>query len=479
MNPALHSSSAAKLQQLVSLLPVPAFLTRDNRISFVNQAAQRLFNASDQALRGHSPLEFLDPWALSPAPHPLHGQPESAPANGHRNEVVLSAEGNVRLVQTSATQLGDQDANTVLVMMHDVTDLRRSQAKLAQSQTEMRRLAAHVDRLADDERSRLAGELHDDLRQTLAAIRLELGALSAQLAEQDTPAVARLEYVSLLALNAMESAGRMVNDLRPPILGELGLAAALEAMVAQVAQRSGLRCRFSARVDAQAAVLGRPMVASTLFRAAREMLDTAVRLPGVDSAQVWLLGAHGGRVQLRVSHSGATATALQSPEWKTHVAALQQRLLLVGGEIRHSQAGATHTLDATIPVTPQPGSAATDRASVAPGDDVYAMLLRFLYRAPVGLVQTALDGQIEMLNPRAAQLLMPFASDGQLTNLLGLFANAAPQLAGLVAGMKLPSGLVCDALPITQAPSEPGAAPHGLTLSLLKQDGLRLMAVLS
>lgn len=479
MSPAFPSPCTSNLQRLVTLLPVAAFLTRENRISFVNPAALRLFDASEQALTGHSPLEFLDLRALSIKQSPSHGSRSDDPSHAWSEGVVLSADGAVRLVQTSAARLDDQDPTTLLVLMHDVTELKKSQTKLANSQTELRRMAAQVDHLQQNERARLASELHDELRQALAAIRMELGALGAQLAGHHDPAVARLEYISLLALNAMESAGRIVNDLHPPILEDLGLAAALEALVAQVAQRSGLHCRFRARIDAQTAVLGRPMVARTLFRAAKDMLDAVTRQAQVSAIHVSLLGAHNGSVQLRVSHSGGSAAALHTPSWDEHVSALQERLLAVGGEIKLSSVGRSHMLDATVPVAPPVASAIPESATTDQADSLYAALLRFLYRAPVGLVQTTLEGRIEMLNPRAAQLLLPFANDGQLSNLLDLLVDAAPQLASRVAQMDQPSGQVCNAMSITLPASEPGAVPHTLTLSLLKQDGVRLMAVLS
>ena len=118
-------------------------------------------------------------------------------------------------------------------------------------------------------------------------------------------------------------------------------------------------------------------------------------------------------------------------------------------------------------------------------------LMQFLYLAPVGLVQTAADGEILMINPISAQLLMPLSRDGSLVNLFDALAGVAPELRHLCALFARPSGMVCDGLhiqlgaaaPGAAAPGAPGArarrAPQVLSLSLLKLDGTRLMAVLS
>jgi len=109
-------------------------------------------------------------------------------------------------------------------------------------------------------------------------------------------------------------------------------------------------------------------------------------------------------------------------------------------------------------------------------------LIQFLYLAPVGLVQTAFDGEIQMINPISAQLLMPLQRDGNLTNLFDALEDVAPELRQLCQAYGRASGLVCDGLHIHLTPGGvPRArrAPQVLSLSLLKLDGERLMAVLS
>jgi hypothetical protein len=111
-------------------------------------------------------------------------------------------------------------------------------------------------------------------------------------------------------------------------------------------------------------------------------------------------------------------------------------------------------------------------------------LMQFLYLAPVGLVQTAADGEILMINPISAQLLMPLQRDGNLANLFDALADVAPELRHLCATFGRPSGMVCDGMHIQLSSGRTATraderAPQVLSLSLLKLDGTRLMAVLS
>lgn len=108
-------------------------------------------------------------------------------------------------------------------------------------------------------------------------------------------------------------------------------------------------------------------------------------------------------------------------------------------------------------------------------------LIQFLYLAPVGLVQTGIGGEIVMINPISAQLLMPLSRDGSLTNLFTALEDVAPELRHLCASFTHPSGMICDGLHIhlnSGAAGKRMRVPHVLSLSLLKLDGARLMAVL-
>jgi diguanylate cyclase (GGDEF)-like protein/PAS domain S-box-containing protein len=110
----------------------------------------------------------------------------------------------------------------------------------------------------------------------------------------------------------------------------------------------------------------------------------------------------------------------------------------------------------------------------------YEALIQFLYLAPVGIVQTTIDGEIGMINPLSAQLLMPLSRDGNLCNLFAALESVAPELRHLVATFDRSHGMVCDALRVQINAGVRGETdPQVLSLSLLKLDESRLMAVLN
>ena len=114
------------------------------------------------------------------------------------------------------------------------------------------------------------------------------------------------------------------------------------------------------------------------------------------------------------------------------------------------------------------------------GMDAEEALMQFLYQAPVGLVQFAADGTVEMMNPMAAQLLLPLSPAGELDNLYKVLHRHAPQLRRLVSDFKASSGTICDALRMA-LPGDPAdrGVHRVLALSLMKLDAGRLMAMVS
>jgi len=114
-----------------------------------------------------------------------------------------------------------------------------------------------------------------------------------------------------------------------------------------------------------------------------------------------------------------------------------------------------------------------------PGD-AYETLVQFLYRAPIGLAQTTLDGTVEMLNPMASNLLMPLATDAGLDNLFNLLAPVAPHLPAMVEAFIEPSGMICEGLRLPVGVHHPASGSlQVLSLNLTKLDPERLMATVA
>ena len=143
--------------------------------------------------------------------------------------------------------------------------------RLAARTDELGRLSALMVRQHEAERRRLSRDLHDETAQTLSAVKMEIGMLREG-AEPD--AVGRLDHVLHLVDDGIRGIRRVMNDLRPALLDDLGLMPAIESLASDIRERGGLV--VTVELPASAPRLA-PEAELALFRAAQEALANVVR----------------------------------------------------------------------------------------------------------------------------------------------------------------------------------------------------------
>ncbi len=132
--------------------------------------------------------------------------------------------------------------------MRDISQRIASEELLRTSRQQLRKLTAHLLRVREDEGSRIAREIHDNLGQNLTGLKLDLAALAARFASA-VPARLKSQFtrktnaVVRLVDEIIESVRRIATELRPGVLDHLGLAAAVEWQAGEFARRSGIRCQ--------------------------------------------------------------------------------------------------------------------------------------------------------------------------------------------------------------------------------------------
>jgi len=334
--------SEARLRRLLMLLPEAVLVNSGNRISFVNQAAQRLFDAAEPDLLGQPVPAWLPADSPAAAPARLSALRSSATLSPLTEEVIVRADGSARTVETTATLIDDHGETAILAIMRDVTDLQQTRRSLEEAHAELQRLLAAQDTVQEDERQRIARELHDDLQQPLAAIRMDLRAALQRLPGDPAEAARLLARVDGVAEEAIASTRRIVNDLRPQMLEDLGIVPALELMARQFSQRSGVACRFDAG-EGRAGAAGAPAaelrasaaVTTCLYRVAQEALNNVVKHAGARQVQLSLRQATSGWLQLRIHDDGrGMDTGDRRPPHSFGLLGMRERVRAVGGSLQ-------------------------------------------------------------------------------------------------------------------------------------------------
>lgn len=148
-------------------------------------------------------------------------------------------------------------------------------AELLESREQLRKLAVHLEIVKEEERKRIARDIHDELGQNLLALRIDLSMLSARTSRQHGLLHQRVNGALENVDATIRSVRGIMNELRPPVL-DLGLQAALEWLAAEFRKRSGLACVLALPGE-EALTAVSAELATVLFRAVQEALSNVRR----------------------------------------------------------------------------------------------------------------------------------------------------------------------------------------------------------
>lgn len=187
----------------------------------------------------------------------------------------------------------------------DITERKRKENELRASQKQLRELSAHLQSVREEERKNLARELHDEFGQQLTALKIELVRLDEKISKSFKKSAAgwiaegfaaTLDVVDL----AMETTRKIVAELRPGILDELGLAAAMEWQTGEFQKRTGVICELYIEFDEADACQN---LKTTVFRILQECLTNIARHAGATKAKITLRD-EGWRIFFEIEDDG-------------------------------------------------------------------------------------------------------------------------------------------------------------------------------
>jgi signal transduction histidine kinase len=193
------------------------------------------------------------------------------------------------------------------------------------------RLLERVLSAQEDERRRIAADLHDGLGQSLTSVQLRLAAIEEA---AGTSAVReRVAATRSVVAGALDDIRRLVRDTRPPVLDDLGLVAALENLLTDVAGAAGLESSFSYTGD-RSVRLPAP-IETAVFRSVQEALTNAVRHADAGRLDV-TMRRDTDSIVVGVADDGCgfdVAGALRGPRQPFGILGMQERMATLGGDV--------------------------------------------------------------------------------------------------------------------------------------------------
>lgn len=231
---------------------------------------------------------------------------------------------------------------------HEINERRRAEQALHKSQELLHQLVAYQERVKEDERKRIAREIHDELGQNLMALRIDVSVLQARIAES-TPALNERIRIALKHIDTSIKAVRIIiNNLRPSVL-DLGLHAAIEWQVNEFERRTGIACSLKMDEEQSGFNLDDNR-ATALFRILQESLTNVAR--HAQASQVDIdVGRQEDRFCMTISDNGVGLyPGCRRKPNSFGLLGIGERVSTLGGELKvESDEGQGTVVRVTIP----------------------------------------------------------------------------------------------------------------------------------
>jgi PAS domain S-box-containing protein len=328
-----------------------AVLSSDHTVLHCNGRFARFLGARLQSVIGSSMLDLV--W---PDDHPrLDALLRRAAQRNCRGEIRLQSQKGAPLsVHLSLNPLRLDRTRAVCLIASDLSEMKRAEQELRASSEQLRNLTAHLLSVREEERTRISREVHDELGQSLTAVKMDLAWLAGRLPQRNGQMLKRIHSTGQLADSIIQSIRRISTELRPAVL-DLGLAAAVEWQVQEFQARSGIQCKVR--------LLTREVVASNastaMFRIFQETLTNVARHAKATRVEVVLQKQRDRLVLLIRDNGRGFDQADPSLSKSLGLLGMRERAAILGGQLNISSApGKGTTVTAWIPL-PSPEKSGT------------------------------------------------------------------------------------------------------------------------
>ncbi len=278
-----------------------ALLRRDATTCYVSPSVTRLLGYSWEELVERSVFELIHPDDLERS-RTLFGEAAATPGKTVSAELrYRHRDGSWRQIEVvGVNRLDDPDVGFFVANYRDVTDRRLAEEHLRESREQLRRLSLHLSAAREEERTRIAREIHDELGQKLTVLKMSLSRLRQDLPREPPGLHSSLRAILKSIDELLGTVRNLSTELRPAVLDHLGLIDALKWQARDFETKTGIRCELVSRLEGVVLDSDRR---TDLFRVAQEALTNVARHSRATRAQIQV-AAEAGDLLLEISDNG-------------------------------------------------------------------------------------------------------------------------------------------------------------------------------
>ncbi len=318
---------------------------------------QRNFlDVNDAAIEyyGYSKKEFLS-MNLRDINHAEEFKKSDGPLSAYRPGINntgiwehVKKDGTIIKVNVITHDIIYEGKHAKLVLANDLTEKIIAEEKLKKSHEELRQLATHIQDIREDERTRMAREIHDELGQQLTGLKMDVSWMSKKIPNSEPEIKQKMAETLVLIDGTVTSVRRIATQLRPSILDDLGLVAAMEWQSEEFQKRSEIDAKFKTNLgDIEIS----PEIATGLFRIFQESLTNVLRHSNATAINTSLYLTN-GQLILNITDNGVGFNADEIENKKTlGLLGMKERTLMMGGTYEiNSKAGEGATVTIKVPL---------------------------------------------------------------------------------------------------------------------------------
>ena len=346
--------SEARLQGIAANVPGLVFrLEREQAAGPVDFA---FISEGSEKLVGYRAATLLEPGRgirslVHPDDQPAYNQSQraalDADRDGHWQGRILTREGEQRWADIKAIARRLEDGLVVWDgIVWDISESKRIELALSESRGQLRELSAHLESVREEEKARIAREVHDELGQVLTVLKLETSMCELAYGELDAGLQERLNSMKRLIANLFQLVRDVATALRPPIL-DAGISSAIEWQAHRFESRTQIPCLVQVPDNLPALT---DVKATGLFRILQEALTNVMRHAQAHTVDV-RLALEDGWLCLTVSDDGRGFIPAPGRPSSFGLVGMRERVLMLGGSLQlDSRLGEGTTLYVRIPL---------------------------------------------------------------------------------------------------------------------------------
>jgi PAS domain S-box-containing protein len=302
-------------------------LDREGRIKRCNNAMMKVIGEPFSEIVDRTCWEVFHGISTPPQGCPLVSVEKT-----HQRETEVFLKDN-RWLNISVDPLLDDEGNLIgeVHITSDITERMQAEKELQSSREQLRNLTVHLESVREQERTKIAREIHDELAQDLTALKMDLSWLENRLPRDQMQLGVKTRSMGGLIDTIIQTVKRISAELRPGVLDDLGLVAAIEWQAEEFQERTGITCRVT--VDPVDLTVEKDC-STAIFRIFQETLTNIARHAGASRITV-KIKKKAGTLTLRVTDNGAGITDEQINDSKSFgLIGMRERVHPWGGQVR-------------------------------------------------------------------------------------------------------------------------------------------------